>query len=391
MHSSSRKHERVVRYCPAYFCKVLTQAHQPYCKNPSCPAGAKETFALALSTAGSKSWAQRAIAKTQAEAGDFAGSQVTFGHALETAGLIQKADDQVSEQQAIAQARAEAGDFAGALNTADLLHEAYLRSKAQAAIAEIQAAAGDRAGAKTTFATALKTADSVKSDENKNSDAHATIAEALARTGDLAGALMIADLVQAADLKYSAQQTVAEAQAAAGDVAGAKATFASALVTANRIERDINRAGAQMDIAKAQVKTGDLAGAQMTADSIQDVTYQGMAQSAIDDAAATTGAAIPRTAASRPRIVVQTPVQPAIPPIKVSSWLDKLDDKTDSADCPLNTEPFLDLAGFLKSLPPSDDPQKVFESLSSLAKKIVKAQNTIGGMLQRQAKQAAKS
>jgi hypothetical protein len=44
------------------------------------------------------------------------------------------------------------------------------------------------------------------------------------------------------------------------------------------------------------------------------------------------------------------------PSITASDWLGKLDDASETSDCALNTAPFLDLAGHLKSLPPSDDP-----------------------------------
>jgi hypothetical protein len=51
----------------------------------------------------------------------------------------------------------------------------------------------------------------------------------------------------------------------------------------------------------------------------------------------------------------------------------------------LNADPFLDLAGYLKTLPPSDDPQKVFNALYEPAAKLVKAQNVIDQMLKQQA------
>ena len=51
----------------------------------------------------------------------------------------------------------------------------------------------------------------------------------------------------------------------------------------------------------------------------------------------------------------------------------------------MNADLFLDLAGYLKSLPPSDDPQKVFKALHDTAERLVKAQNVIDQMLKQQA------
>jgi hypothetical protein len=96
--------------------------------------------------------------------------------------------------------------------------------------------------------------------------------------------------------------------------------------------------------------------------------------------------ASPTTPAQVPaQSVVSAPVQPAIPVIKVSDWLNKLDDRNPNSDCALNADPFLDLAGYLKTLPPSDDPQKVFNALYEPAAKLVKAQNVIDQMLKQQA------
>lgn len=72
---------------------------------------------------------------------------------------------------------------------------------------------------------------------------------------------------------------------------------------------------------------------------------------------------------------------PAASAVTVSDWLQKLDNGDQSNDCPLNTGPFLDMAVYLKSLSPSSDPQKVFNSLHKTARTIVKAQNVIQQML----------
>lgn len=89
---------------------------------------------------------------------------------------------------------------------------------------------------------------------------------------------------------------------------------------------------------------------------------------------------------------IRPPIQPVV---TVSDWIAKLDDDRSVAyfendRCPLNTAPFLDLANYLKSLSPSDNPRKVFESLEYAAKTIVTAQNVISGILKQQAQSLAK-
>ena len=85
------------------------------------------------------------------------------------------------------------------------------------------------------------------------------------------------------------------------------------------------------------------------------------------------------------------PIQPVV---NVSDWLYELDGKVYTSDgrslistnkALLSTEPFLDLAGYLKSLPSSDKPQNVFHSLHETAAELVGGQVVIQGMLKRQA------
>lgn len=66
-------------------------------------------------------------------------------------------------------------------------------------------------------------------------------------------------------------------------------------------------------------------------------------------------------------------------------WLKRLDDTNQSDDRALNTNPLGDLAGYLKALPPSDNPQTVFDALRATAGKLVTAQNVIDKMLKQQA------
>ena len=78
-------------------------------------------------------------------------------------------------------------------------------------------------------------------------------------------------------------------------------------------------------------------------------------------------------------------------PVAVSDWIEILDtdDKNDtypySKVVPLNSELFLDLRGYLKSLPPSNNPQKIFNDLIAAVNKIIAAQNDIHRMLKQPA------
>jgi hypothetical protein len=86
------------------------------------------------------------------------------------------------------------------------------------------------------------------------------------------------------------------------------------------------------------------------------------------------------------------------PQATVSDWLSKLDDRGDKSSCPLNTDPFLDLASYLRALPtlplsgnwadsvkslPPDDPVRVFISQRETAEKLIAAQDVIHQMLRR--------
>ncbi|MEK6664279.1 MAG: tetratricopeptide repeat protein [Pseudomonadota bacterium] len=131
---------------------------------------------------------------------------------------------------------------------------------------------------------------------------------------------------------------------------------------------------AYLAIAEAQFKAGDIAGASQTAGRIQDKDKGIAIQKAITELAA------------KPQSVSQ-------PVTGVSEWLYTLkggcSSSTDfvcSNKGQLRTEPFLDLVGHLKSLPPpSKSIYEHFWALQETAEKIVKAQNVIIGMLKQQA------
>jgi len=354
------------------------------------------------------------MAKLWAEVGDTA-------QALKTASLIGDEVFRCSTLSQIAGAQAKAGDIAGALKTADLIWRADYKSQAQSAIAEVQIYAGDIAGAKKTLVSALKTANLIEGEAS--SEPQSTIAKAQAEAGDIAGAQKTAGLIQVQHYRSSANLYIATAQANSGDIAGAQkiadripimfyrsmaqmaiaevqaknGDIADAQKTVNLIEDGNDASSAQSAIASAQANSGDIAGAQKTADSIPIIYYKGVAHRAIAEVQAKNGdfAGALKTAnliqdttwkKGAHSFIAATQAKAVIANAAVFEWLKKLDDDNKSNDCPLNTEPFLDLAGYLKSLPSSDVPQKVFDSLYEVARKIVRAQNIIHLMLKKEAK-----
>src|SRR6202030_8775 len=152
---------------------------------------------------------------------------------------------------------------------------------------------------------------------------------------------------------------------------------------ADSIQDAVGKSYAQDYIVRAQVKAGDIAGAVKTTDLIQDAETKNRFQSYIAAAQAET------RSRDNPRgtvisAVVRVPAQPAIRIIQAADWLKKLDDGGKTNDCALNTGPFLDLASYLKSLPPSDDTETVFKALSVIVRKIIVAHHDIDKMLKQQ-------
>ena len=369
--------------------------------------GAQSTVALIHNTL-VKRWPQCVIVEALAEAGDLVNAQ-------KQADLIQDVTGQSYAQSAIADAFASAGDRAGAqaplersLKAADSIQDASVKSGALCKIARIKAKIGDGMGAQSYFASALKTADLIQ-DADQKSRTLSTIASAEAMAGDnrgaqsyFASALKTADLIQDPFRKSVTLSDIASTEAKAGDVNGALDTLASDSQIAELILDPSNKCFAQRAIAEAQVEAGDIAGAQRTLWSaqrtielikypvhiyelkiIEDAQAKvNLANSPALNIRSATGAQAYGSAQS----VVSSPVQPAPPAIGVSDWLSRLDDATTTDYCPLNTGPFLDLASYLKSLPPSDDPQKVFEGLSDTVKRTVQAQIVVDQMLKQQAK-----
>ncbi len=247
--------------------------------------------------------------------------------------------------------------IATAQKTADLMQfrNPWLKILAQSLISADQAAAGDIASAKKSIVIELKAADLI-SNSSKIGKAFALSAIA------------------------EAQADIAAVQTKAGDIADASKTFAEALRTADLIAEDSvmhDRSYTQARIARKQVMAGDVVGARNTAGIIQFETAKNFAMEAIPEAPPR----IDATSASH------VPLPQTPPAIAASDWINKLDDGEPSHDCALNTDPFLDLAGDLKSITPSDDSKNPFQEIVTT---IVTAQNVVDKMLAQPAKQHAK-
>jgi hypothetical protein len=236
----------------------------------------------------------------------------------------------------IAQVQTQTGDTAGARKTlAEALDIANGMSQIQASeqietwteIAGEQARAGDTAGARRTLAAALKGIGLYKdySDGFIPNELLKDVAEAFGRAGDAAGVL------EAADRIHNARPKRDEAL----------------------------RKGA---LGMLESGDGDFAGALRIANLIQD-------------------------AATRERTISSTRVHPAAPDVGTSAWLAILDANSPFLDqCPLNTEPFLDVAAYLKSRPPSKTPEDAFFTQRDLAQTLARARNFVDSMLKQQAR-----
>ena len=147
-------------------------------------------------------------------------------------------------------------------------------------------------------------------------------------------------------------------------------------------------------MARLWVDAGDVTTAVKTIDRIDPATATDAAHICIARAKREIAAAQEISRAPRPSPQSTADTKPPIRPVvTVSDWTHELDGKlynsvgwlisTDKA--PLSTEPFLDLAGHLRSLPPSDSPQNVFKPLYETAVQLVREQNNIQRLLKRQA------
>ena len=223
-----------------------------------------------------------------------------------------------------------------------------------------------------------------------------------AKAGDVPAALKIAERQQATYLVGNAHTyvVIAQIQAERGDSPGAHKTL-------NFIRDAYTKTGALLSVAESQARRGSiadakifLASAQTTAHLINDSDGKNRTRTDI----ANTQARIAGAVANLPNVTRQSDAdtKPAILLlVAVSDWLKRLDDTDQNSSCPLNTAPFLNLSGYIKSLPtrplsgnwadsvrslPPENPVRIFISHHELADKIITAKNVVDRMLEQQAK-----
>jgi hypothetical protein len=247
----------------------------------------------------------------------------------------------------------------------DLIPKGYWKNNELSTVAVFQVKNGDLEGAKETLKEALRTVSQIP--EVKQRDfAISAIAETQADAGDIAGAMKTTGKVEDPNFKCSNLTLIAESQVKAGDIEGAKASLSSALAVTDRIQDTYykDKSMAQRAIVEAQVKADDMEGAQKTADLIQDADLKSEALKTI--------------------AAGHIAVQAVVPVYTVGYWTGMLDDSNQADYCPLNTDPFLDLAAYLKSLLLPSDPQKAFEPFNDATVKIVRAQTIINRMMKQE-------
>ncbi len=206
------------------------------------------------------------IAAAQANADDLEGSQKTIDESLGLARGIGDIEERSRAMGALAGAEAKAKKLSReALRTYDESMENAREIKDMFRLALFfrdiaveQAAAGFLDKSEKTFARAYDTSQGFIGFETLRDTILSDHAEALADSGDIAGAIKIANNIKGkSNTKALAMVIIAGAQARSGDIAGG-------LKTARSIGRSGVRAMGLSRIAAIQADAGDLAGARKT-------------------------------------------------------------------------------------------------------------------------------
>lgn len=340
-------------------------------------------------------WALKRVSTLWAMSGDYAA-------AFEIADLIQNDATKADALGSIALEQATAGDIPAAVQTANGIQDALGKGIALSAIAEAQAKAGDTAGARQSLGAAVQLAGTMKPSSFELSmmqwcmvKAQAVIAEGQAKARDSTGsaegfaiALNVANNIQHWEYKVRSQAGVAEGQARSGNGMVARQTFASALQTVGSIREATDKSSAQAIVAEAQARAGDKAGASesfvlalQTANGIKDVFYKelelrgiGRAQARAGDfsGAQETAGGIQNDAGMRAEVLrTIAKEQRGIAAGQVGLDWTLVNDRL------LNAPVFLDVAGYLKTIPTGDDRSEAFEALHEAAEKIIDAHRVI--------------
>jgi hypothetical protein len=294
-----------------------------------------------------------------------------------------------------------------ALKTADLIKNAVAKNKCkileQDNLVLVQKIAGNISGAQSTvesMSLELKGLDPGDIDTYSDTvdDARLVLALGQIEAGLLRDAQLTADAMRPGLFQSEALGAIALEQALSGDIAGAQAnvTVARKGLIGKDTGPSYNSArdsvvNALKTIAEAQLRAGDAIGARQTADLIPgELPYYFAFVGQIDRELALSLRGAPSevkfTNSSSIRKATDPPRDTAGVRPKLSDWLKMLDDGDQSHVRALDTAPFLDLAAFLKSMPPDSDPKSSFATEEWTIESVAKAQLDIDAMLSRQAR-----
>ena len=340
-------------------------------------AGARESLAAAEKTAAAalgfsnKAHAYTAIGAIYTRLGDRAAAQASYLVAMNTAdrfgsdasGKAKLLADLSDAQLRTGEVSAGRATLSAARTVAEALKDEWQKARALTEIAEVQVRSGD-------WEEALKASERL--DHYGNMLVRKAIIELQVTKGNFAAALSTAEPI-VMDNKSDFQAEIAEAQIRAGDMKGANATLAVARKTAELVKTDY-KAQALARVAEAMGQAGDLAGAKtilVAAQKAADVVPPDTFYLRHDAPRRQAQSDVAKTYA---RLGIRNP--------QVLKWFDLLDEagftKTGLA---LNSTVFLDLAGHLKSLPQSKEPQKVFRDLKEVSEALVNARGVVQKLL----------
>ena len=307
--------------------------------------------------------------------------------------------------QVIAYAQVATGNIAEAQKIADRIEDPLYKSRALQAVASAQAAAGDWPCAKQPFLAAQEPIDLIV-DLPARDRAEAELSATESDAGYSSMGFKTANLIQDPSLKHDAlarvdrlfhaddysEKSCSEAAklVAAGNTPVADVYFRIARSSAEKIPDDGEKCYRMLQIAIEWSKTTELADAWETLVAGQEAPNLIVQPARKHNARKNLAIA---EAQIRAHAAANRDPKSATPPVlihpAVSVWLARLDDDNSDpmkwksilgGDCPLNTLLFLDLRGYLRTLP-AGTPQALFDTHSTMAWCMVRAQNVVDQML----------
>ena len=322
-------------------------------------------------------WKSRAfieIIKVQIDNGDLADAESSIVEARRAADSIEDANNKSDRLKAIGETQIESGNIAGAQTTlkaaviaADLItipddasrKDIYLESKTQslAFIAKSQISAGDIEGAKQTLLMAFKYSELTSDPDERTKSQGDKILPSQAEAGDVKNALKT----------YQA--------------------FQKSVVLSNANTKSLFNMkywNPQVKIVYAQIKAGDFAGASKMANEITDPSTKADLMASIAKAQAEERTK-PNTSSTTTPTPTPTPqpnkAKPLPAPLTATEWIKRVSE--------LEANYFVDLPGYLKTLP-ADDANKMFIELEQSVSKMIEQQNVITSALKRQPREQTK-